>query len=99
MSPTGKNDVTVRLADRPIPLQLTIAEAHLAASSLASFAKELAAAGKGGTILAASVREIAERLTHQVGASMALVGMDKREAEAALADVQNLADALGDPDD
>jgi hypothetical protein len=91
--------VTERLADRPIPLQLTIAEAHLAASSLARMAGELEAIGQGETILAAATRSISGRLMHQIGASMALVGMDASETEAAFEDVRNLADALGDPDD
>jgi hypothetical protein len=77
-------------------LQLTIAEAHIAAVTVNRFARELAEQGKGETILAGTLRRIGEQVERQ--ASAGVMALDEAERAAALEEVLTLADALGLPD-
>lgn len=88
-----------RIAERPIPLQLGIDEAHLTAVAVRRLAREITGDGHADSILVAVCERIADTLERQIGAGMKAINLTKAEVEVVVTEVQRFADALGEPDD
>jgi hypothetical protein len=85
-----------RLIDRPIPLQLSIAEAHLTAVACNRVARELEDDGSGETIITAAYREIVETLERQIGTGLKAIDLTRDEIDAVVAEVKTYAESLGE---